>query len=92
MRDVLLAQTATSEVKPKSSTTRRLWETSGHWSHYRENMFQVHGSEGEEMALKAMNCPGHYLLYASEAHSYRELPIRFHEQTPLHRTSVGPRR
>ena len=41
------------------------------------------------MALKAMNCPGHYLLYASDVHSYRELPIRFHEQTPLHRNELA---
>ena len=41
------------------------------------------------MAMKAMNCPGHYLLYASDVHSYRELPIRFHEQTPLHRNEAS---
>ncbi len=41
------------------------------------------------MAVKAMNCPGHYLLYASDVHSYRELPIRFHEQTPLHRNEAS---
>ena len=52
-------------------------------------MFQVQGSEGEEMALKAMICPGHYLLYSSDVHSYRELPIRFHEQTPLHRNELA---
>jgi threonyl-tRNA synthetase len=76
-------------VKTPIIYNKALWETSGHWSHYRQNMFQVHGSEGEEMALKAMNCPGHYLLYASETHSYRELPIRFHEQTPLHRNELA---
>jgi threonyl-tRNA synthetase len=47
-------------------------------------MFLVE-SEGEQMGLKAMNCPGHFLMYASEVRSYRDLPIRFHEQTPLHR-------
>src|SRR5262249_5376900 len=52
-------------------------------------MFLVEGSEGEEMAIKAMNCPGHYLLYASTVHSYKELPIRFHEQTPLHRRELA---
>jgi threonyl-tRNA synthetase len=52
-------------------------------------MFQVQGSEGEEMAIKAMNCPGHYLLYSNDVHSYRELPIRFHEQTPLHRNELA---
>src|SRR4029453_3538561 len=88
MREVLLPN-GYVEVKTPIIYKKALWETSGHWSHYRQNMFQVHGSEGEEMALKAMNCPGHYLLYASEAHSYRELLIRFHEQTPLHRNELA---
>jgi len=47
-------------------------------------MFLVE-SEGEQMALKPMNCPGHFLMYASDVRSYRDLPIRYHEQTPLHR-------
>ena len=63
MRDVLLPN-GYVEVKTPIIYNKALWETSGHWSHYRQNMFQVQGSEGEEMALKAMNCPGHYLLYA----------------------------
>ena len=88
MRDVLLPD-GYVEVKTPIIYNKALWETSGHWSHYRQNMFQVQGSEGEEMALKAMNCPGHYLLYASDVHSYRELPIRFHEQTPLHRNEAS---
>ena len=88
MREVLLPN-GYVEVKTPIIFNKMLWETSGHWSHYRQNMFQVQGSEGEEMALKAMNCPGHYLLYASEVHSYRELPIRFHEQTPLHRNELA---
>jgi threonyl-tRNA synthetase len=88
MRDVLLPN-GYVEVKTPILFNKALWETSGHWSHYRENMFQVHGSEGEEMAMKAMNCPGHYLLYSSDVHSYRELPIRFHEQTPLHRNELA---
>ena len=88
MREVLLPN-GYVEVKTPIIYNKALWETSGHWSHYRQNMFQVQGSEGEEMALKAMNCPGHYVLYASEVHSYRELPIRFHEQTPLHRNELA---
>ncbi|OLE79427.1 MAG: threonine--tRNA ligase [Acidobacteria bacterium 13_1_20CM_2_65_9] len=88
MRDVLLPN-GYVEVKTPIIYNKALWEISGHWAHYRQNMFQVHGSEGEEMALKAMNCPGHYLLYASDVHSYRELPIRFHEQTPLHRNELA---
>jgi threonyl-tRNA synthetase len=46
-------------------------------------------SEGQTMAMKAMNCPGHFLTYASETRSYRDLPIRFHEQTPLHRNEAS---
>ncbi len=88
MREVLLPN-GYVEVKTPIIFNKALWETSGHWSHYRQNMFQVQGSEGEDMALKAMNCPGHYLLYASDVHSYRELPIRFHEQTPLHRNELA---
>jgi len=48
-------------------------------------MFLVKSADGEEMGLKPMNCPGHYLIYASEKRSYKDLPIRYHEQTPLHR-------
>jgi len=88
MRDVLLPN-GYVEVKTPIIFNKALWETSGHWAHYRQNMFQVQGSEGEEMALKAMNCPGHYLLYSNDVHSYRELPIRFHEQTPLHRNELA---
>jgi len=96
MRGVLLPN-GYVEVKTPLIYNKALWETSGHWAHYRQNMFQIRadlngppGSEaGEEMAVKAMNCPGHFLLYASDVHSYRELPIRFHEQTPLHRNEAS---
>jgi threonyl-tRNA synthetase len=88
MRGVLLPN-GYVEVKTPLIFNKALWETSGHWAHYRQNMFQVQGSEGEEMAIKAMNCPGHYLLYGSTVHSYKELPIRFHEQTPLHRNELA---
>ena len=79
-----------TEVKAPIVFNKGLWETSGHWQHYRQNMFQVQGAdEGEEMALKAMNCPGHMLMFASEVRSYKDLPIRFHEQTPLHRNEAS---
>jgi threonyl-tRNA synthetase len=87
MRGVLIPAGYT-EVKAPIVFNKALWETSGHWEHYRQNMFLVE-SEGEQMGLKAMNCPGHFLMYASEAHSYRDLPIRFHEQTPLHRNEAS---
>jgi threonyl-tRNA synthetase len=87
MRGVLIPS-GYVEVKAPIIFNKALWETSGHWQHYRQNMFLVE-SEGEQMGLKAMNCPGHFLMYASEVRSYRDLPIRFHEQTPLHRNEAS---
>jgi len=77
------------EVKAPIIFNRALWETSGHWDHYRENMFLVTSSDNEEMGLKAMNCPGHFLIFASESRSYKDLPLRLHEQTPLHRNEAS---
>ena len=76
------------EVKTPLIFNKALWETSGHWSHYRENMFLI-DSKDEQMAVKAMNCPGHMLVFASEGRSYRDLPLRLHEQTPLHRNEAS---
>jgi threonyl-tRNA synthetase len=76
------------EVKTPLIFNKALWETSGHWQHYRQNMFLVE-SESVEMGVKAMNCPGHMLVFASEVRSYRELPLRLHEQTPLHRNEAS---
>ena len=76
------------EVRAPLAFNQKLWETSGHWFHYRENMFEIHARD-EVMALKAMNCPGHMLMFASEKHSYRELPIRYHEQSVLHRNEAS---
>jgi threonyl-tRNA synthetase len=87
MREVLLP-TGWIEVKTPLVYNKALWEMSGHWQHYRQNMFLIE-SENEQMGMKAMNCPGQYLLYASRTHSYRELPLRFHEQTPLHRNEAS---
>lgn len=87
MRAVLYPEGYT-EVKTPLIYNKALWERSGHWKHYRENMFLIE-SEGETMSVKPMNCPGHFLTYASEVHSYRELPIRLHEQTPLHRNEAS---
>ena len=87
MRGVLIPSGYT-EVKAPIVFNKALWETSGHWSHYRQNMFLVE-SEGEQMGLKAMNCPGHMLIFGSEMRSYRDLPIRYHEQTPLHRNEAS---
>ncbi|RPI54920.1 MAG: threonine--tRNA ligase [Acidobacteria bacterium] len=76
------------EVKTPLIYNKALWERSGHWKHYRENMFLVE-SENETLSVKPMNCPGHFLTYASQVHSYRDLPLRFHEQTPLHRNEAS---
>src|SRR3954449_1949363 len=77
------------EVKAPIIFNKALWETSGHWEHYRENMFLVKSNDDEEMGLKAMNCPGHFLMFASTGRSYKDLPLRFHEQTPLHRNEAS---
>jgi threonyl-tRNA synthetase len=87
MRDVLFPA-GYEEVKTPLVFNKALWETSGHWQHYRENMFLIE-AEGEQMGMKAMNCPGHMLVFASQMRSYRDLPLRFHEQTPLHRNEAS---
>ncbi|MCL8206791.1 MAG: threonine--tRNA ligase [Actinomycetia bacterium] len=61
-----------------------LWETSGHWQHYRDNMFVVERDD-ERLGVKPMNCPGHCLLYAGETRSYRDLPLKLAEYGPLSR-------
>jgi threonyl-tRNA synthetase len=87
MREVLFPA-GYVEVKTPLIYNKALWERSGHWTHYRQNMFLIE-SENETMSTKPMNCPGHFLTYASEVRSYRDLPIRFHEQTPLHRNEAS---
>jgi threonyl-tRNA synthetase len=87
MRGILFPQ-GYVEVRTPLIYNKTLWETSGHWQHYRGNMFAIEG-EGEQMAVKAMNCPGHFLVFASDVRSYRDLPIRYHEQTPLHRNEAS---
>mgnify|MGYP000851895631 CR=1 FL=1 len=79
------------EVKTPLLYTKELWEQSGHWGKYRENMFLVLDNESGEhdMSLKPMNCPSHHLYYASETHSYRELPLRFTTLDVLHRNELS---
>jgi len=72
------------EVKTPLIYDAELWKTSGHWGKYRKNMFTVKVEE-REMGVKPMNCPGHAHLYASQRHSYRELPVRYSEPGLLHR-------
>jgi threonyl-tRNA synthetase len=78
------------EVKTPLLFGKMLWEQSGHWGKYRENMFLVHNNEtGEQdMSLKPMNCPSHYILYLAKKHSYRELPRRLVTFDVLHRNEV----
>jgi threonyl-tRNA synthetase len=76
------------EVRTPIIFNKALWETSGHWQHYRQNMFVIEGGD-EEVGVKAMNCPGHMLVFGSEGRSYRDLPLRLHEQTALHRNEAS---
>lgn len=62
-----------------------LWKTSGHYDFYRENMFIIKTEDNQEFVLKPMNCPGHILIYKSELHSYRDLPIRYAELGTVYR-------
>ena len=72
------------EVKAPQILDRSLWEKSGHWENYKENMFTTE-SENRSYALKPMNCPGHVQIYKSNMHSYRELPLRYGEFGQCHR-------
>jgi threonyl-tRNA synthetase len=78
------------EIKTPLLYNAGLWEISGHWGKYRENMFLVQNREtGEhDASLKPMNCPSHYLLYQTRKHSYRELPLRYVTFDVLHRNEL----
>lgn len=87
MRGVLVPE-GYIELRTPLVFNKQLWERSGHWDHYRENMLLVE-TEGEPFSLKPMNCPGHMLVFASEIRSYRDLPLRFHDQSVLHRNEAS---
>ena len=72
------------EVKAPQILDRTLWEKSGHWDNYKDNMFTT-DSENRHYALKPMNCPGHVQIFKSNLHSYRELPLRYGEFGQCHR-------
>ena len=72
------------EVKTPLIYDKVLWERSGHWEKFRENMFLI-PEEDHLFAIKPMNCPGHMTLFADKLRSYRELPLRYAEAAPLHR-------
>ena len=72
------------EVKGPQILDKSLWEKTGHWQNYRDNMFTTE-SEKREYALKPMNCPGHVLIFKSDLRSYRDLPLRYGEFGQCHR-------
>ncbi|UXI69516.1 threonine--tRNA ligase [Tahibacter amnicola] len=72
------------EVRCPQILDKSLWEKTGHWENYRENMFTT-GSENRDYAVKPMNCPGHVMIYNHGLHSYKELPIRYGEFGACHR-------
>jgi threonyl-tRNA synthetase len=76
------------EVITPQLYNKKLWETSGHWEHYKEDMFIVN-IEGEEHSLKPMNCPSHCLIYNRDVKSYKELPIRIADFCNLHRNELS---
>jgi threonyl-tRNA synthetase len=72
------------EVRAPQIIDRSLWEKSGHWENYKENMFTT-ASENRDYAIKPMNCPGHVQIYKARLHSYRDLPLRYGEFGGCHR-------
>ena len=87
----LTAEDGYLEIKTPLMFNKGLWETSGHWGKYKENMFLVLDSESGEhdFSLKPMNCPSHHLFYGFKKHSYRDLPLRLHTQDVLHRNEAA---
>ena len=77
------------EVKTPLIYDEALWETSGHWEKFRENMFLIPLDDEQVYGIKPMNCPGHMLLFGSALRSYRDLPIRYAEAAPLHRNELA---
>ena len=76
------------EVSTPMILSRTLWEQSGHWDHYKNNMYTT-VIDGQDFAIKPMNCPGGMLVYASEPHSYRDLPLRVGELGLVHRHELS---
>lgn len=105
MRKLLLSdEGGYEEVKTPILYNKALWEQSGHWGKYKENMFLIVNrekdpdAEGENLpiprevldsSVKPMNCPSHHLMFGQTKHSYRDLPVRYHTQDQLHRNEVS---
>ena len=77
-----------SEISTPTILSRKLWEHSGHWSHYKSNMYETK-IDDEEFAIKPMNCPGAVLVYGLKSHSYKDLPIRLGEFGVVHRHELS---
>lgn len=76
------------EIKTPIILNEELWRRSGHWDHYKENMYFTE-IDGETYAIKPMNCPGAMLVYKSTMHSYRDLPLRLCELGLVHRHELS---
>ena len=100
MRSLLVGEGYLS-VKTPLIFDKKLWETSGHWEHYSDDMFRIQEGDAEAevndegdsccrtFGLKPMNCPSHMLIFGSKKRSYRELPLRIHDQGVLHRNELS---
>lgn len=73
------------EIETPMAMSRKLWELSGHWDHYKNNMYTFLADEGDDYAIKPMNCPGAMLYYKENIHSYKEFPLRIAELGKVHR-------
>ena len=99
MRDLLVDKSGYVMVKTPLIFDKKLWETSGHWEHYSENMFSFEEDAEKErveshedcrtFGLKPMNCPAHMLIFGAQKRSYKELPLRIHDQGVLHRNELS---
>ncbi len=79
------AQRGYLEISSPLVNKKELWDISGHWDHYRENMFIADMGKNDVYGLKAMNCPNAMIVFGSESHSYRDLPLRYSDTDTLHR-------
>ena len=85
----ILDERGYQEIAGPQLKNRTIWETSGHWEHYHENMFTFVISEEHVMALKPMNCPNAIKTFGRKNRSYRELPLRYSDTSPIHRKEVS---
>ena len=77
------------EIETPTAMSRELWEVSGHWDHYRQNMYTFKADEDKDYAIKPMNCPGCMLYYKESIHSYKDLPLRVGELGKVHRREAS---